>query len=161
MALMVIYYGFNDGKFHGFSPKILWEFSVPSQPSHGSSDPSRPFGELLKRFSRRTASYHDHCPAPHVAWKVGEVVVVVGLMRVSSGKKAAKKPGALYGKLRFSRDETLFGYKTKMVLLSRILFWKTNMFKNGWRLAITDFVRTGGFLWDWVDSSFCWISLMI
>jgi len=51
---------------------------------------------LLKRFSRRTASYHDHCPAPLVAWKVGEVVVVVGLMRVSSGKKRQPKNPELF-----------------------------------------------------------------
>ena len=161
MGLMVIYYGFNDGKFHGFSPKFsenfrclanlrmavlihpdLWGVVEEVQQAHGFIP--RP----LPSSSRCLESW----------WGCSGGGIDEGFIRK---KKAAKKPGALYGKLRFSRDETLFGYKTKMVLLSRILFWKTNMFKNGWRLAITDFVRTGVFLWDWVDSSFCWISLMI
>ena len=92
---------------------------------------------VVERFSRRTALYHDHCPAPHVSWGVGGG----GIDEVSSPqKKGSKKTRSSLGKASFKRAETLFGYKTKMVLLSRICFLKTNMFANGWRLAITDFV---------------------
>ena len=151
-GLMVIYSGLMV-IFHGLMVIFPWFF-------HGSlrilvlsnlrwkENPSWPLG-VVERFRRRTALYHDHCPAPHVSW--GVAIRKTGCWwwdwwGFILKKRAAKKPGALYGKLRL-KGWNLFGYKTKLRCYLRVeyVLLKTNMFANGWRLAITDFVRTGGF----------------
>ena len=145
-GLMVIYYGLNDGFSMVFS-KILWEFSVLAYLRMACWEVQQAHG-----FIPRPLPSSSRCLE---SWWLYWWWDWWGFIRSKKTRSSLRNP------LRFSRDETLFGYKTKMLLESRILFWKTNMFENGWRLAITDFVRTGVFLWDWVDSSFCWISLMI
>lgn len=119
--------------------KNLWEFSVLSNLRWQNIHPN--LFELLR--GPAGARLHTTTTAQLLTFLGGLVVVVDEVSWTE--KKGSKKNDSLYGKLRFSRDETCLVIKLRCYLRVEYVLLKTNMFANGWRLAITDFVRTGGF----------------
>ena len=118
--------------------KNLWEFSVLSNLRWQNIHPN--LFELLR--GPAGARLHTTTTAQLLTFLGGLVVVVDEVSWTE--KKGSKKNDSLYGKLRFSRDETCLVIKLRCYLRVEYVLLKTNMFANGWRLAITDFVRKTG-----------------